>query len=359
MDGARRSDPADRIHMIMELGPTFWRARLTRVPRLGAAAAGLALAGCGLLDSPATTLLPRSDFGWTSHRIFLQILRWDTAIFLVVQALLLVAIFRFRERDPQAIPKQVRGSAVLEIIWTLLPAVILTFIAFPTVAAIFRTQTAPPKDTLRVKVIGHQWWWEFHYPDLGVTTASDLHLPAGRPVSLEIASTDVIHSFWVPPLGGKRDAIPGSVTRIVLTADTPGVYYGQCAEFCGASHANMRHLAVVDAPDAFAAWAAQQKEPAPTPPDGSAAATGLQVFRAGTCVGCHAVRGVSAGGIGPDLTHFGSRKTLAGGMLPNTPEHLARWVRHAPAVKPGSLMPEQKLSDPEVAALVAYLQSLR
>jgi cytochrome c oxidase subunit 2 len=343
----------------MESEPSLRRAWPTRVPGLWALGVGLALAGCGLLDSPATTLTPRSDFGGTSHRIFVQILRWDTAIFLVVQVLLLVAVFRFRERDPKAIPRQVRGSAMLEIIWTLIPAVILTFIAFPTVGAIFRTQAAPPKDALRVKVIGHQWWWEFQYPDLGVVTASDLHLPAGRPVSLEIASTDVIHSFWVPQLGGKRDAIPGSVTRIVLTADAPGEYYGQCAEFCGASHANMRHRAIVLAPEAFAAGAAKQKELAVAPPDGCPAATGLQVYRTGTCVGCHTVRGVSGGAIGPDLTHFGSRRTIAGGILPNTPENLARWVRHAPMVKPGSLMPDQKLSDPEVAALVAYLQSLR
>jgi cytochrome c oxidase subunit 2 len=212
---------------------------------------------------------------------------------------------------------------------------------------------------LRITVIGHQWWWEFQYPDLGIVTATDLHLPAGRTVSLEIVAADVIHSFWVPQLGGKRDAIPGSTTRIVLTADTPGEYYGQCAEFCGASHANMRHLAVVDTPEAFTAWVAQQKLAAQTPPDGSPASVGLQLYQAGTCIGCHVVRGVSAGGIGPDLTHFGSRKTIAGGILPNTPENLARWLRNPPAVKPGSLMPDQRLSDAEVAALVAYLQSLK
>jgi cytochrome c oxidase subunit 2 len=342
----------------MESGPLLRRVRSTRVLELGSLMIALTLAGCGLLDSPATTLQPQSDFGWTSHRIFLQILRWDTAIFLIVQALLLIAVFRFRERDPRVVPAQVRGSAVLELIWTLIPAVILTFIAFPTVAAIFRTQATPPKDALRVRVIGHQWWWEFQYPDLGVVTASDLHLPVGRPVSLEISSTDVIHSFWVPQLGGKRDAIPGSVTRILLTAEAPGEYYGQCAEFCGASHANMRHRAVVEAPEAFSAWVTRQKEPAPSPPDGSPAAAGLQVYRAGACVGCHTVRGVSGGGIGPDLTHLASRRTIAGGTLANTPANLARWVRHAPAVKPGSIMPEQILSDPEVTALVAYLQSL-
>jgi cytochrome c oxidase subunit II len=343
----------------MESESILQRARRARAPRLGALVVGLVMAGCSLLDSPATTLAPRSDFSWTSHRIFIQILRWDTAIFLVVQVLLLVAVFRFRERDPKAIPRQVRGSATLEIFWTLIPAVILTFIAFPTVSAIFRTQGAAPKDALRVKVIGHQWWWEFQYPDLGIVTASDLHLPAGRPVSLEIGSVDVIHSFWVPGLGGKRDATPGNQTRIVLTADTPGVYYGQCAEFCGASHANMRHLAVVETPEAFQTWAAKQKEEAAPPPDGSPAAAGLQLFRTGTCVGCHTIRGVSGGGIGPDLTHVGSRRTIAGGILPNTPENLARWVRHAPALKPGSLMPEQSLTDAQVGALVAYLQDLR
>jgi cytochrome c oxidase subunit 2 len=343
----------------MESDPTFQRARPTRVPRLWAAALGLVLAGCGFLDSPATTLTPRSDFGWTSHRIFLQILRWDTAIFLVVQALLLFAVFRFRERDARTVPRQVRGSALLELVWTVLPAVILVFIAFPTVGAIFRTQAAPPKDALRVKVIGHQWWWEFQYPDLGFATASDVHLPAGRPVSFEITGADVIHSFWVPQLGGKRDALPGSGTRIVLTADAPGEYYGQCAEFCGVSHANMRHLAVVETPEAFAAWVAKQKEAALTPPDGSPAAAGLQIYRAGACLGCHSIRGVSAGPIGPDLTHFGSRKTLAGGILPNTPENLARWLKSPTTLKPGSLMPDQKLSDAEVTALVAYLQSLK
>jgi cytochrome c oxidase subunit 2 len=326
---------------------------------LGPIAAALAAAGCGLLDSPATTLTPRSDFGAVSHRIFLQILGWDTAIFLVVQGLLLYAVLRFRERDPGGIPRQVRGHAGLELTWTVIPAVILTFIAFPTVAAIFRTQAPPPGDALRVQVIGHQWWWEFRYPDLGIVTATEFHLPAGRPVSLEIRGADVVHSFWVPQLGGKRDAIPGKETRIVLTPHTPGRYYGQCAEFCGASHANMRHAAVVEPPEAFAAWVARQQAPAAAPPDGSPAAAGLEVYRRGTCIGCHTIRGVSAGVLGPDLTHLASRRTIAGGLLPNTPEHLARWLKNPPAVKPGSLMPDLALSDQDVAALVAYLQTLR
>jgi cytochrome c oxidase subunit 2 len=320
--------------------------------------AAVLLAGCGL-DSPATTLTPKSDFAWLSHRLFLQVLWWDLAIFLVVAVILTVAVVRFRERDPERVPPQVRGDARLELAWTLVPTLILTFIAFPTVGAIFRTQAAPPPGALRVEVIGHQWWWEFRYPELGIVTATDLHLPVGRPVSLELASADVIHSFWVPQLGGKRDALPGGRTRIVLTPSAPGVYYGQCAEYCGTSHANMRHAAVVQPVAEFEAWVARQRAPAPAPADGSPAAAGLAAFRLRACVGCHAIGGVSGGAVGPSLTGFGARRTIAGGMLPNTPEHLARWLRDSPAVKPGSLMPHQGLAEPEVQALVAYLGSLR
>jgi len=325
---------------------------------LATLALALAAAGCGL-DSPASTLTPKSDFGWLSHRLFLQVLWWDVGILVVVTSLLGYALVRFRERDPGAVPPQVRGNARLELAWTIAPALILTFIAFPTVAAIFRTQAAPPPNALRVEVIGHQWWWEFRYPDLGVTTASDLHLPVGRPVSLEISSVDVIHSFWVPQLGGKRDALPGGRTRILLTPSTPGVYYGQCAEYCGTSHANMRHLAVVESAAEFDAWVARQRAPAPAPADGSPAAAGLRVFQLGACVGCHAVNGVSAGATGPSLTGFASRRTIAGGMLPNTSASLARWLGNPPGIKPGSLMRDQNLTEAQVEALVAYLGTLR
>jgi cytochrome c oxidase subunit 2 len=270
----------------------------------------------------------------------------------------LVAVFRFRERDPKAIPRQVRGSAMLEIIWTLIPAVILTFIAFPTVSAIFRTQAAAPKDALRVKVIGHQWWWEFQYPELGIVTASDLHLPAGRPVSLEFGSVDVIHSFWVPGLGGKRDATPGNQTRIVLTADAPGVYYGQCAEFCGASHANMGMRVIVDAPDAFARWVAAQKAE-PAEPAAGPAADGKAIFARSACVGCHTIRGVSAGVLGPDLTTFGSRRTLAAGLLPVTVDTVAAWLKNPATLKPDAKMPTLGLTDEQARAVATYLIGLK
>jgi cytochrome c oxidase subunit 2 len=314
--------------------------------------------GCGLA-SPATTLAPKSDFARVSYELFLRILWWDLGIFLVVIALLVAVLVRFRERDPAALPTQVRGNARLELVWTIVAAVILTFIAFPTVGAIFRTQAPPPATALRVRVIAHQWWWQFEYPDLGIQTASDLHLLVGQPVSLELTASDVIHSFWVPRLGGKRDTIPGVVNRIVLTPDMPGEYPGRCAEFCGLSHANMLFSAVVQRPEEFQAWVASQRARPAQPPDASLAAKGLRAFSFGACVGCHRVDGVSAGALGPDLTHVGSRRTIASGMLPNVPENLARWLKNAPAVKPGSRMPDLRLSDEDVQALVAYLSTLK
>jgi cytochrome c oxidase subunit 2 len=176
---------------------------------------------------------------------------------------------------------------------------------------------------------------------------------------LDLASPDVIHSFWVPQLGGKRDTPPGQVNRLALTPAVPGVYPGQCAEFCGISHANMRHAAIVESANDFQAWVTRQKAPPAEPVADSPAARGREVFRTSACVGCHAIQGLSGGAIGPDLTHVGSRRTLAGGMLPNTPDELARWLRDPPAVKPGSLMPNLHLGEADVTALVAYLTSLK
>ena len=322
-------------------------------------ALGGSLTGCEMVTAPTTTLAPKSDFARLSHDIFLRILWWDLGILLLVVTVLLFVVVRFRERDPQTMPAQVRGHAGLELSWTVAPVLVLTVIAFPTVRAVFRTQDAPPANALRVRVTGHQWWWEFEYPDLQIRTATDLHLPAGRPAALELRSPDVIHSFWIPQLGGKRDTPPGQVNRIVLTPTTPGTYYGQCAEFCGASHANMRMVAVVESPAEFEAWVAGQRAAPPTPADGTAAAAGLRVFTTGACVGCHAIGGVSGGAVGPDLSHFGSRTTIAGGMLPKTPENLTRWLRDPPEVKPGALMPNLSLSVADVQALAAYLESLR
>jgi cytochrome c oxidase subunit 2 len=214
-----------------------------------------------------------------------------------------------------------------------------------------------------IDVIGHQWWWEFQYRDVSpsefVTSPNELHIPVGVPVVLKVQSRDVIHSFWVPALHGKRDLIPGQITHMWLQADRPGVFRGQCAEFCGTQHAKMAFVVVAEPMADFKAWLAWQRRPAPTP----AAADqrqGQQVFLTSTCATCHAVRGSSAASrVGPELTHVASRATLAAGTLPNTMEHLARWVRDPQAIKPGSRMPAAGLSEADFKALLAYLRSLR
>jgi cytochrome c oxidase subunit 2 len=201
-----------------------------------------------------------------------------------------------------------------------------------------------------------QWWWEFRYPQLGLVTANELHVPAGRAVALRLEGPDVIHSFWVPQLGGKRDVVPGRVNQITFVPETPGEYLGQCAEFCGASHANMRMRVIVLAPDAFERWVAGQQAPAVEP--SGPAAEGKAIYARSACAGCHTIRGVSAGVIAPDLTHFGSRSTLAAGLFPNTPEHVAAWLLNPPALKPGAKMPALGLTPADARAVAAYLVSL-
>ena len=320
-------------------------------PRLLAAIL-LAVAGCGG-PFPQTTLAPRSDLGVTVDTLFTSIFWWAVVVFVIVEGLLLFVIIRYRHRAGGGKPSALHGHTALEIGWTLAPALILVFIAVPTMRTIFATAARAPEGALRVEVVGHQWWWEFRYPDLGVLTANELHLPRGRPVQLEMTSADVIHSFWAPGLGGKRDLTPGRVTRIAFTADSLGEVAGQCAEFCGASHANMRLRVFVQSDSAFQAWVAHQREPAavPAPP----------AFAHGACIACHTIAGVpqARGTVGPNLTHVGSRATLAGATLPNTAEWLRRWIADAPSLKPGSLMPAMPLPDDQLAALVAYLQSLQ
>lgn len=316
----------------------------------------LLLAGCGL-DSPMTTVVPQSDLGRAIFDLFMNISGWALLIFVVVEVLLIAVAFAFRDRPGREEPRAVHGHLGLEIAWTLAPVIIVISISIPTVLTVFRTQAPPPRDALAVEVIGHQWWWEIRYPELGVATANELHVPVGRPVSLSLKSADVIHSFWIPRLGGKRDLIPGKVNSLLLTVEAPGEYPGQCAEFCGLSHANMRLLAVAQPPADFDSWVARLKSPPPPPV--REAATGYQAFLAGGCVACHTIQGVAFGVVGPNLTHVGSRKTLAAGIMKNTPEDLARWLADPPGVKPGALMPKLPLTNDQITALVAYLGSLR
>src|SRR6059036_3101111 len=226
-------------------------------PRCWLLAAAIALSGCAG-PFPQSTLAPRSDFGRAIDHLFTDILWWAAVVFVSVEMLLVGARVRFRHREGRPTPKQTHGHTLMEIAWTLAPAVILVFVAVPTVRTIFATAGEAPADALKVEVIGHQWWWEFRYRELGFVTANELHVPLGRTVQLSITSADVIHAFWAPPLGGKRDAIPGHTNYIAFRPDQVGDYMGQCAEFCGASHANMRLRVVVDSDSGFGRWATVQ-----------------------------------------------------------------------------------------------------
>lgn len=320
----------------------------------------LAVLGCGG-PFPQTTLHPQSDFGWAIQHLFSDIFWWAVLVFVTVEAALVYTIVRYRHRPGGPAPKPLHGHTALEIGWTIAPALILLFIAVPTMRTIFATAGEAPASALKVEVVGHQWWWEYKYPGLGVVTANELHVPVGQPVQLSITSADVIHSFWAPGIGGKRDAIPGHVNRIAFRADSTGDYSGQCAEFCGVSHANMRLRVFVDSDSAFQAWLKlQQGGPAPIA-KGSLAERGEQIFSKSPCIGCHTMEGIAfaKGVVGPNLTHVGSRATIAGGIFPNDSLHLAQWIADAPSLKPGSLMTKMMLSEADLAALVAYLRSMK
>ncbi|HEY0529401.1 MAG TPA: cytochrome c oxidase subunit II [Gemmatimonadaceae bacterium] len=445
---------------------------------------------------PNSTLTPHSDLGRDIDFLWDRLLLLGTIVFVLVEAALLFVVFRYRRRDNQPTPPQTHGSTKLEITWTLIPAVILVFIAVPTVRTIFKTQAQAAPGSLNVDVTGHQWWWEFRYADYGVTTANELYLPVGRTVNFRLRSADVIHSFWTPELGGKRDVVTNRTNYIWYTPDSSTashVWNGFCVEYCGTSHANMRFRVFTVTPQQFDSWIAGQKMPArfgavgpaaplggPIPPPleaagvttpsgstgpsqpaqaaaprvaaqssgtgaiggtqpavprptnananpgvqgGQAPATatfasnvepgyifprqhipdyavphapipsglqftagltgnahrGQQVFTSSACIGCHSIAGNPAamGVLGPNLTHVGSRSTIAAGRFPNTPAYLALWIKNARAMKPGVLMPTLGvdqydpilkakvtsatggLTDQQIADIVAYLTVLK
>ena len=326
--------------------------------------APLLVSACGGGPFPQSTLHPTSDTGEAIDALYRNIFWWALLVFVVVETALVFTIMRFRRRPGLGEARQIHGNTLVEITWTLAPAAIIAAIAVPTIRTIFAVRGTAPADALQVEVVGHQWWWEYRYPQLGIVTANELHLPQGRPAALTISSADVIHSFWAPKLSGKRDAMPGRTTHLVFTPDSVGTYLGQCAEFCGESHANMRLRVIVEPSGAFATWVAQQTASA-SPVDSSEALVlaGEAAFKrirepaAHSCVVCHTIAGVSGGIAGPSLSHVGSRTTIAAGILPADSAGLARWLRDPMKEKPGSLMPKIDLTDDETAALVAYLQS--
>ncbi len=280
-------------------------------------------------------------------------------VFIVVMALLLVPLLRTRgsaadDRPPEPVNERawvLYGGAVI-------PALILAGIFVLTLSTMRAPLSATPVP-LSIEVIGHQWWWEVRYPGQSIQTADEIHLPVGRPVLLVLKSADVIHSFWVPNLAGKTDVIPGNTNSMWLQADRTGIWRGQCAEFCGLQHAHMALSVVAEAPGQFARWVSDQQSVAQQPSD-SAILNGERVFLASPCVFCHQVRGTQAGGrVGPDLTHFGSRLTIASGTLPNTRGNLAGWIENPDRIKPGTKMPAIPLDGPQLQAVVAYIESLK
>ena len=323
----------------------------------------LLAAGCTRHDYPQSSLHPQADYAWGIQHLLEQLTFWVVVIFALVQLGLIYVMIRFRARPGAPMPKPVHGNTALEIAWTIAPAVILALVAVPTVMSIFATQTKPVPGALHVRVIGHQWWWEFQYPDLGVTTADELHIPVRQPVYVDIESADVIHSFWFPSMGGKRDAIPARVNHLAFTADSLGEFPGQCAELCGLSHANMRMKLMVEPPETFQAWVAAQKAPPAEPDSTSPAGLGKVEFTNGVCITCHTIDGVSAGVLGPNLTHFGSRTTFAGSLFENNAHNLGKWLTAPQDQKPGVIMNWKTLSvsltPAQVNALIAYLQSLK
>ena len=287
---------------------------------------------------------------------------WDitfaiaVAIFFIVELLLVFTIVRFRAK-PGREAKQFHGNTKVEVILTVIPALILAGLAVPTVQTIFDLSSRPD-GALDVKVTARQFWWEYEYKDAGVITANELHIPVDTPVYLTLQGEDVIHSFWVPKLAGKQDVVPGRTNQLTIQADDPGEYEGQCTEYCGLSHANMKLRVIAHPEDEFEQWLSEQSQPASSPTD-SAAAEGEELFLEGQCINCHAIGGTDAQSrVGPDLTHFASRTTFAGAMFENNTENLRAWLDDPPAVKPGAKMPDYGLSSEEIDALIAYLQSL-
>jgi len=285
-------------------------------------------------------------------------------IFVVVSGLLAWALIRYRARanDDESEPPQIYGSTQVELAWTVIPVLIVVVLFLTTARIIFAIQDAPqPPDALDVTVVGHQFWWEFRYPKLGIVTANELHVPVSskldpKPTWLHLMSADVDHSFWVPRLAGKTDLIPNHPNDTWIDPERTGLYVGQCAQFCGVEHALMLLRVYVDTPEQFAAWVKAQQQPGEQDP---AVAAGRHVFETQACTNCHRIAGTAAAGtFGPDLTHLASRATIAAGAAMNTPENLRAWIQDPNHFKPGVLMPAMQLSDEQIDELVAYLDTL-
>jgi cytochrome c oxidase subunit II len=336
-----------------------------------AALCSLLLSGCGGVQSALDPAGPQAGrINW----LWWLMLSTLSAVFLIVMCVLLVAAFRRRKPldgeswdVPETKPDPAREQRMSRAVTAGVAATVVILFAllvssFLTGQALY-SMSAPDEETLKIEITGHQWWWDVRYgnqnPSRMLTTANEIHLPVGRPVHFQLRSNDVIHSFWVPNLHGKTDLIPGHVTHTWLRADRPGIYRGQCAEFCGHQHAHMAFTVVVEPAEQFEKWYEAQLLPAPEPAT-EGQARGRQVLLSSPCIMCHQIRGTEAGGrVGPDLTHLASRATIAAGTLENTRGHLAGWVLDSQKIKPGNRMPPNNLEPQDLQALLDYLQSLK
>jgi cytochrome c oxidase subunit II len=315
--------------------------------------------------SPTSIFAPASTPAAAAFELSMLVIAVTGVIFVVVSSLLVYALISFRRRtdDDGSEPAQVYGSHQIEIAWTIIPILIVVVLFLASARVITTVQDArEPAGTIEVEAVGHQYWWEYRYPKLGIVTANELHVPVSdrarpTPTFLKLLSADTDHSFWLPRLAGKTDLIPNRVNRTWIDPYETGLFLGQCAQYCGTQHAKMLLRVYVDTTQDFDAWVRQQRLPARDEP---AVAEGKRVFQTTACVNCHAVSGtIGTGQYGPDLTHLMSRQTLASGILPNTPQTLKAWIRDPEALKPGSRMPAMKLTDNDLDALTAYLVTLR
>lgn len=335
-------------------------------------------------SSTPSPLLPASPNASLIAALFWAVFFMAVVVFLAVEGLLIYSAIRFRRRSDDEMPTQVYGNTRMEIVWTSGSALIAAAVFLLSVIVIFENQ--PPvadevalaasnvcfttdvggeqvaaflgTSTLDVEIVGHQWWWEMNYPAYGANTATDMYVPVGSVVKLQMTSIDVVHSWWIPQLAGKEDVYPGATTYTWFQVQEAGTYEGHCAELCGASHAYMPMRVIAVSPEEFELWAQKQVSDAPEPGDGTLAAQGKELFSSRGCVGCHAISGVNTlARVGPNLTNIAGRVQIAG-LMPYSEDNMRRWLQDPVAVKPGALMPNLQLSSEEVEALTAYLHTL-
>jgi cytochrome c oxidase subunit 2 len=308
---------------------------------------------------------PESTPAKSIYDLSLFVLAIAAVIFVVVCTLLVYSIVKFRGRaaDADREPAQVYGSNQIELAWTIIPVLIVVVLVLATARVIHAVQDAPmPASALEVTAIGHQFWWEFRYPRLGIVTANELHIPLSdsarpTPTFVKLFSADTDHSFWIPQLAGKTDLIPNHPNSMWMDPHRTGVFLGQCAQYCGTQHAKMLLSVSVDRPEDFEAWVRAQRQPAV---EDEKVMAGKRIFETTACINCHQISRTAANGrFGPDLTHLMSRRTIASGVAENTTENLRLWVQNPDAIKPGSLMPAMKLNDADLDALVRYLETLQ